>query len=160
MSLSRKIAAEVDDLVKTGAPPRCIRVSEGPHAIDLPVTLATPMGVECSGFEFRADDRGALSMDELRAWGDRLSARVTYLMEPLKPQEADALAGEVLMRSGAPTEKGGRRSYYEARLKSTGALRFDRIAYDESARTRKPIPCQFTSEVVERLADDLVATAP
>ena len=38
MSLSRKIAAEVDDLVKTGAPPRSVTVAEGTHTFDLPVS--------------------------------------------------------------------------------------------------------------------------
>src|SRR3954470_17221810 len=62
MSLSKKIAAEVDDLVKTCAPPLCVGASEGAHKIDLPVSLATAVGVECEGFDFHVNDRAELPL--------------------------------------------------------------------------------------------------
>jgi len=159
MSLSRKIAAEVDDLVKTCAPPLCITAEEGPHKIALPVSLATAVGVECEGFDFTVADRSDLSIDELKAWGGRVASRLTYLMEPLSILEADPVGGEVVLRSQSPTPRDGRRSYYEAHLRKTGVLRFDRVTYDEAARKRRPVSCKFTNEVLERLVDDLVATA-
>jgi hypothetical protein len=160
MSLSQKIAAEVDDLVKTCAPPQSVTAEEGPHTIDLPIGRATAIGVECAGFEFRVANHDAMSINDLKSWGNRIAAKVTYLMEPLALQEADTVAGEVLLRSASPTPKPDRRSYYEVRLKGSGAMRFDRIAFDEATRQRGPTPCHFTNEVVERLVDDLVATAP
>ncbi len=51
------------------------------------------------------------------------------------------------------------RSYYEVRLHGDGRLRLTRVAFDESARSRKTVPCVLTVEALERLADDLVATA-
>jgi hypothetical protein len=160
MSLSRKIAAEVDDLVKTCAPPLCITAEEGPHKIDLPVGLATSIGIECAGFDFHVADRAGLSLDDLRRWGDRVVKKVTYLMEPLAVHEADAPGHEVVLRSATPTAKPDRRSYYEVRLKGSGDLKFERIAFDEEKRQRGSVPCLFTNEVVERLVEDLVATAP
>jgi hypothetical protein len=161
MSLSRKIAAEVADLVKSNAPPLCITATEGPHKIALPVSLATPISIESAGFDFHLLDRGApLTLDELRAWGERVASKVTYLMEPLAVIESDAVGQEVVLRSATPTPKPDRRSYYEVRLKGQGLMRFDRIAFYENDHKRWPVPCQFTNEVVERLVDDLVATAP
>ena len=34
----------------------------------------------------------------------------------------------------------------------------ERFAYDETARQRRPVPCQLTREVLERLADDIAAS--
>ena len=160
MSLSQKIAAALDDLATTSAPPRAITVEEGPHNIDLPVGVATSIGIECAGFDFHVADRSGLSLDDLRGWGDRLVKKVTYLMEPLAVHEADALGHEVVLRSATPTAKPDRKSYYEVRLKGEGLMKFGRVAFPEGGGKRGPIPCHFTNEVVERLVDDLVATAP
>lgn len=159
MSLSKKIAAEVDDLVKTSAPAICLTAVEGPHKIDLAVTQATSIGIDCRGFDFQVDHR-PMAIDDLKAWGNRIAKKVTYLLEPLAIHEADTQSNEVVLRSAAPSSKPDRRSFYEIRLKSTGTLKFDRVAYFEQARNRQPVSCQFTNEVVERLVDDLVATAP
>lgn len=158
MSLSQKIAAVVAELAASHASPACVHAEEGRHQINLNVTLATPMGLECEAIDFRADD-AETSFDSLKAWGNRIAGRVTYLMEPLKVLEADPLDGSVLLRSQGPTPKNGRRSYFEVRLNQSGSATFDRIAYDEAAKTRQAVPCQFTAEVFERLVDDLVATS-
>jgi hypothetical protein len=63
------------------------------------------------------------------------------------------------MRSQAPTVRNGRRTYYEARLRGDGTLKLTRVVYDEATRNRQSVPCQMTVEVLERLADDLVACA-
>ncbi len=158
MSLSRKTAAGVAELV--GAPaPATVHAEDGSHRLELPILLATPMGIECDGLTFAATGRDGLPLDDLKAWGQRLSARLTYLMEPLALIEADALGGEVVLKSGAPSSKNGRRTYYEVRIDRSGILKLARLAFDESARSRQAVPCQFTSELLERLIDDLVATS-
>jgi hypothetical protein len=35
----------------------------------------------------------------------------------------------------------------------------ERFVLDEATRKRRPTPCQFTREVLERLSDDIVASA-
>lgn len=160
MSLSQKIAAALDDLAATGAPPRTVTAEEGAHTMNLPVGVATSVGIECPGFDFHIADRSGLSLDDLRGWGDRVAKKVTYLMEPLAVHEADALGREVVLRSATPTARPERRSYYEVRLKGEGTLKFERVAFEEESRNRRSVPCHFTNEVVERLVEDLVATAP
>ena len=160
MSLSRKIAAEVADAIGTDGPAPTVYAEDGPHQIAVPLALATQMGLECEGFEFRIADRAELSSADLQGWAGRLSSRVTYLMEPLTLLESDPLAGEALLRSRTPTPRDGRRSFYEVRLGRQGTLRFDRMAFDEATKGRRKVSCQFTGEVFDRLLDDLVATAP
>lgn len=158
MSLSRKIADEVADLAASHLYPACIHAEDGPHHLNLTVALATPMGLECEDFALSSSG-GDASLDALKARGQQIVDRVTYLMEPLKILEADPLDGSVLLRSQGPTPRAGRRSYYEVRLSRSGAVNLDRVSYEETTRTRRKTPCQFTAEVFERLVDDLVATA-
>ena len=79
-------------------------------------------------------------------------------MEPLQVLETDAGGGEVQIRSATTTPRADLRSYYEIRLSRRGTCRLERYAYDEASRQRRRTPCQLTREVVERLADDIIAS--
>ena len=160
MSLSRKIAAALGNLgvVLGGGVAQTASASEGPHHLDLEVHVASPVGVELGRLEFRADGP-TRTLDQLTAWADRLAARITYLMEPMVVIEVDPVAGEIELRSQAPTSRHGLRSFYEARLDRSGRLWIIRQAFDTTTRTRRMVPFQLTSEVLERLTDDLVDTA-
>ena len=160
MSLSRKIAAALDENTKVHAPPCEVAVEEGPHRLSLDLTALDSVGVAFDSLEFAATGRPEWSSDALRAWGDRLAGRVTYLMEPLKVLEVDAAGGEVHIRSQSPTARDDQRSYYEVRLFKQGTLRMERSTFDGASRRRRRIPCQLTREVLERLADDIVGCLP
>ncbi len=160
MSLSRRIVAALVD-PRVGPAPHPVTALDGHHRLTLAVRLDSPVGVELDGLTFAVEDpaRPARSLDELKAWAARVAARVTYLMEDLVLIEADAAGVEVELRSGRPTARDGRRSYYEARLDRNATLRLSRVSFDESSRRRSDTPFQLTTETLERLADDLVATA-
>jgi hypothetical protein len=160
MSLSRKIAAALDENTKVHAPPCEVAVEEGPHRLSLDLTALDSVGVAFDSLEFAATGRPEWSSDALRAWGDRLAGRVTYLMEPLKVLEVDAAGGEVHIRSQNPTARDDQRSYYEVRLSRQGTLRMERCTFDGASRRRRRIPCHLTREVLERLADDIVGCLP
>ena len=158
MNLSRKIADAVDSL-PPGGPLPCLVEAEVPSArLGIHLTAQGPVGIAFDGLDYAVADRRDLSADALRSWGDRLAARLTYLMEPLVVLEVDAQAGEAALRSQAPTPRGDRRSFYEVRLRREGTFHLQRVAFDEAARRRQVIPCQMTIEVLERLADDLAAS--
>ncbi len=160
MTLSRKIADAVDSL-PAGAPlPGAIEAEADTSRLALNLTERGPVGLAFDRLDYARSDRGDLSPEALRAWGDRLAARLTYLMEPLVVVEVDAQAGEAELRSQAPTPRGDRRAYYEVRLRREGNLHLQRFAFDDQARRRQAVPCQMTLEVLERLADDLVASLP
>jgi hypothetical protein len=158
MTLSRKIADAVDSLPTGGPLPCPVEAEAGRSRIALNLTAQGPVGIAFDNLEYASTERLDLSSDALRSWGDRLAARVTYLMEPLVVLEVDAQAGEAELRSQTPTPRGDRRSFYEVRLRREGSLQMRRIAVNEATRRRQVGSCQMTLEVLERLADDLAAS--
>ena len=161
MSLSQKIAAEVADLVRTCASPLAITAEEGPHRIVVPVGIATPVGIDCQGFDFAVTDRATLPLDDLKAWGQRLASRVTYLMEPLAVLEVDLPLGKALLRSAAPTLRDGKSHYYELLLtrgdRTSASLR--RFVGDRAGgEQREAVPFVLTHDAIVKLVCDIVGT--
>jgi hypothetical protein len=158
MSLSQKIAAALDENTRAYHLPCSVTVEEGTNRLTLNLTALDSVGMAFDSLEFTTAERADWSSDALRAWGERLASRVTYLLEPLKVIEIDAGGGEVQIRSQSPTTRADQRGFYEVRLFKNGALRLERCVYNDISRQRHRTPCQFTREVVERLADDIVAS--
>jgi hypothetical protein len=160
MSLSQKIAAALDARPDSGALPCDTSAEDGAHRLTLHLTAAGPVGLAFSTLDFATDARVEWTPEALKAWGDRLAGRVTYLMEPLVVLEHDVDQGEVELRSQSPTPRAQQRAYYEVRLNRAGTLRLARVTFDDAARQRRAADCQMTREVLERLTDDIVASVP
>ena len=118
--------------------------------------------LSCSLGEIRLESRrpAKLSAEDLRAWGQRISQRVHYMLEAIEPVEIDAGQGQLLLRSTPPEKKKGSTFYYELLLESSGRLCFSRRRFDTHARSRSAEPLHCTRELFEKLIDDLAATAP
>ena len=159
MSLSQKIAAVLDG-PDAGTLPCDFSIEDGAHRLVLHLTASGPVGLAFGALDFTTAARPEWTPESSKAWGDRIAARVTYLMEPLVVLEQDALAGDVEIRSHAPTSRGDLRAFYEIRIGRGAALRFARVAFDEATRRRRPIDCMMTREVLERLIDDIIACIP
>jgi len=158
MSLSRKIAAALDARPDSGALPCDTSAEDGAHRLTLHLTANGAVGLAFSTLDFATSAKGEWTPEALKAWGDRLAASVTYLMEPLVVLEHDVEGGEVELRSQSPTPRAQQRSYYEIRLNRAGTLRLSRVVFDETTRQRRAADCQMTREVLERLTDDIVAS--
>ena len=158
MSLSKKIAAALDENTRAYVMPCTVTVDDGPHHVTLHLTALDSVGLAFSSLEFTTSSRAEWTSEALNEWGNRLSSRITYLMEPLKVLEIDAGGGEVQLRSQSPTARDSARGYYEMRLFRQGILRMQRFTFDEAARQRRASSCQLTREVIERLADDIIAS--
>jgi hypothetical protein len=158
MNLSKKIAAALDENTKAYVLPCTVTVEDSGVRLTLNLTELDTVGLAFISMEFAGTSRTEWSSQALKDWADRLAKRVTYLMEPLKVIEIDAQGGEVQLRSQAPTPRADKRGYYEMRLFRNGTLRMERFAYDETTRERRPVTCQLTREVLERLADDVAAS--
>ena len=119
MSLSTEIAAALDARAGQAG---VVAAQDGPDRLELSVAAAAPIGVELDRLDFAVLDpaRPCWSIQELRAWGERIARRVTYLMEPLVVVEVDAQGGEVEIRSHSPTPRGQLRSFFEVRLGVAG----------------------------------------
>jgi hypothetical protein len=159
MSLSKKIAAALDENTKAYVLPCTVTIEDSPNRLTLHLSSLDTVGLAFSTMEYANTSRTELSSDALKEWADRLTKRVTYLMEPLKVVEVDDKGGEVQVRSQSPTPRADERGYYEMRLFRQGNLRMERFVFDAGARQRRPTDCRLTREVLERLADDIVASA-
>lgn len=159
MSLSKKIAAALDENTKAYVLPCTVTVEDSPHRLTLNLTALDTVGLAFSSMEYANSSGTERTPDALKQWGDRLSKKITYLMEPLKVLEVNDQGGEVQMRSQSPTPRDLERAYYEMRLFRQGSLRMERFVYDESTRQRRQVPCQLTRETLERLADDIAASS-
>ena len=159
MTLSRKIAAALDENTRAYNLPCVVTIDDGPDRINLEITSLDSVGVALDSLEFVAADRKEWTPRDLNAWGAKLSRRVSYLLEPLKVLEIDGGAGQVQLRSESPTVRGDSRGYYEVRLDRAGRCRLERYVVDPDRRGRRRTPCHLTREVVERLADDIASAS-
>jgi ribosomal protein S18 acetylase RimI-like enzyme len=159
MTLSPKIAAALDG-PDAGALPCDLVIEDDAHHLVLHLTASGPVGLAFGSLDFKSTAGRDSTPASLKTWGDRIAARVTYLMEPLVVLEQDRLAGEVEIRSHAPTIRGDNRAFYTIRIGAEGTLHLARTAFDESTRRRRPIDCMMTREVLERLVDDVIACIP
>jgi hypothetical protein len=85
-----------------------------------------------------------------------LSARLTYLMEPIRPIEIDADACVAQLRSSPPQRDDDGRSYYELTVRRGGEIALVRYRKEPGA-VRQQIPANVTREVLLRLVDDFEA---
>jgi hypothetical protein len=99
-------------------------------------------------------------LTKLKAWADRLSHQVTYLLEHLAPLETDQAAQAVLVRSSPPTRQPAETTYYEVLVQAPGTLTLRRYARTQGSDTRTAREIQVTHEVLVRLVDDLVQAIP
>ena len=157
MTLSRKIVGAVESHPAGSASSGLVEAESDGSRIKISLSACGFVGLAFRSLEYSTGDPVDLSTGALRAWGDRLAARVTYLMEPLVVLEVDAEAGVADLRSQVPTPRGDQRSFYEVSLHQKGNLLLRRISFDETTRRRQTVDCQMTLEVLERLVDDLVA---
>lgn len=99
-----------------------------------------------------------MTTDELKQTAERLSARLTYLLEPISPIEVDAHGCVVQMRSNPPHKDADRTTYYELLVSRAGELSLARYAR-ASGQSREVIPAHVTREVLARLVSDFCAVA-
>ena len=86
------------------------------------LTALDTVGLAFSSLEFATSSRTEWSSEALNEWGDRLSSRVTYLMEPLKVLEIDARGARFSFAARARPPRDTERGYYEMRLFRQGML--------------------------------------
>ena len=140
---------------------RSLVVEGGKFSIMGEVTAADKLSCSLSHLRIEPRVPQQLESDQLRAWGGRIAKRIRYLLEAIETVELDAPKGRLLLRSTPPEKKpNGSVFYYELLLEATGSLRLERFRFDAASRARAPEPIHCTRELLEKLVDDLVATAP
>lgn len=84
----------------------------------------------------------------------RISRRVTGLLEPLRVVEVDARADTAQLRSQAPTARGDAVQYYEVMRRGDGSTQVQRYQASRSGG-RDQVPFNLTHEGLGRLVEGL-----
>jgi len=98
------------------------------------------------------------SAEQLKGVAEKLSARLTYLLEPISPIEIDAQGCLVQMRSNPPQKGEDGTTYYELLVARSGELSLRRFNAAQRGQ-RTAIAAQVTREVLLRLVGDFSAVA-
>ena len=104
----------------------------------------------------RSDSLRSMSAEQLKAVAQNLSARLTYLLEPISPIEVDAQGCTVQLRSQPPHKSDEGTSYYELLVSRLGEISLRRYARQPGGK-RSVIAAHLTREVLLRLAADFAA---
>ncbi|HEX6984173.1 MAG TPA: hypothetical protein VF170_02295 [Planctomycetaceae bacterium] len=164
MTVQDQLAAELGRLAGFAGPGTAVAAAAGPDGMTVEAELAAVDAVGCLVREIRADvpKLAGAGFDVLKAWGEALSRRLSYLLETLALLEADEEHGQVLIRSNPPDRQGSATAYYEVLLRQDGPGRFALRRYEaqKGVAGRTPVDMQLTHEVLKRLGRDLVETVP
>lgn len=128
--------------------------------LDLRIDLAALDTLACS-FErvvLKSDKLVGSSPAQVKQVAEKLSQRLTYLLEPISPIEFDAQGCTVQMRSNPPRKDEDGTSYYELLVSHRGELTLCRFTRPAGA-VRSVVPAHVTREVLMRIVGDFVAVS-
>lgn len=104
----------------------------------------------------RTDRLAGHSPDDLKDLGDKLAARLTYLLEPISPLELDPEGFTLQLRSSPPQKDDDGTCYYEILARRGGELSLCRYK-KEKGKSRARVPAAVTREIICRLVEDFAA---
>ena len=119
------------------------------------------VGVDAIGCAFQTlaystDKLAGADLDHLKEISQTLTAKLTYLLEPIGVVEADQDRCAVQLRSSPPKKDEDATSYYELLVRRGGDISLSRYS-KKTGQLRQIVPAHITREVLERLAEDFVA---
>lgn len=135
-----------------------VDIAEGGQRLVCELTALETLGCEFTHFSLSAERLATAGIDELKKVSEALSARINYLLEPIRPIETDAEQCVVQLRSMPPARDEGRSTYYELLVRRGGELSLRRWAKPPGDE-RQAIAAQVTREVFLRLVADFSAAA-
>lgn len=159
-----KLGSELTRMIGfSSSSPRTVLLS-APNNVSVEVDFTAVDSMSCSAAEIRVSVPSLVNADvaKLKAWGQELCRRVTYLLENMGPLEIDPDAGQVLIRSTPPDKQGTTIQFYEVILQSQSGGNFTLRRYrtDKSQPGRQPVDIVTTHEVMKKLVKDLVESIP
>jgi hypothetical protein len=154
MSLTALITSELDRIAAQGR--GRLEVDTGKGQLESVVVAVDAIGCAFETFVLTSDRLAGASMERVKKISGALSTRLTYLMEPISPIEADLDSCTLQLRSMPPKQGEQGTIYYELLVKRGGSLSLQRYMA-KPGQMRLPIAAQVTREVFQRLADDFVA---
>jgi hypothetical protein len=158
MSLVEEVKKNLADLGTFTCTGHTLAAAGPGERLQCELTTLDRVGCEFTRFALHADKLSSATMDQLKRVSEALAARLTYLLEPIKPIEQDADQCVIQMRSVPPQREADVTSYYEVLVRRGGELSLCRWA-KASGNARQQLPAQVTREVFLRLVSDFSAAA-
>ena len=156
MTLKSQLVQTLTNLPLFAGREELVEIREGSQELSCQLTALDSMACAFTRLALKADSLSAMSTDRLKQTAEALSAKLTYLLEPISPIEIDSQGCVVQLRSHPPQKEADQTSYYELLLARSGELSLCRYARS-AGETRHVIPAEVTREVLVRLAGDFSA---
>jgi hypothetical protein len=153
MPLSQQLA---DKLNAPGIDGTVVSAADGGDRLMVRVDQADALAVLVLELSLKTDKLTGAPMAHVKQVAQNLTERITYLLEPIQPIEADAEACVVQLRSVKPEESGGAATYYEVLVKTGGSVSLHRFEKPRGG-LRREISMHLTKQVIQRLAADFLA---
>jgi hypothetical protein len=127
-------------------------------AVTLTIDRADQLGCLVWELDARRTTPAVNVAGALAAWADRVAARVTGLLEPLKVVEVDEPRRLAMLRSATPVQRGETVFYYEVMLSAAGSASLRRYqARPQGNGHRDQVAFALTHEALAKVAADLTA---
>ncbi|HEY2841203.1 MAG TPA: hypothetical protein VGJ26_18750 [Pirellulales bacterium] len=153
------IVQQARDALQRATAPEKLDVSEGRQRLTSELAAVDSLAVGFTTFTLATDSLSGATTDELKRLGEKLSARLTYLLEPISAIEIDREGCVLQMRSNPPQRDDDQTTYYELVLRRGGEMRLSRYSKAPGDARQKTI-ATVTREVFLRLVADFAAVAP
>jgi len=153
MSLSDQLLKRLEQPGLDGAN---VEAADEGDRLRVRIDQSGPLALSCWELRLTTQRLAGASIAKVRQVAEAVTERVTYLLEPIQPIEADQEACVVQLRSVKPDDRGGVQSYYEALVKTGGSISLQRYERQPGA-LRTSVAMTLTKEIIGRLADDFLA---
>lgn len=133
-----------------------LQVQTADGRVEADLVAVDVIGCSFQTLAYTTDKLASASLDELKSISRALTAKLTYLLEPIGLVEADADRCSVQLRSSPPQKGDDGTSYYELMVRKGGDVTLSRYS-KKPGQLRQIVPAHLTREVLGRLADDFLA---
>lgn len=156
MTLAHKVKNEINAFANFQSGSKVIEVQEAHRRLTCEINALDSLACTTSRLALQTTALAEASMDRIKQISESLASRLTYLLEPISPIEADAEKCVVQLRSNPPQKDSDGSTYFELLVERGGQLSL--VRYQKSSgEPRRVIPAQLTREVLFRLIDDFTA---
>ncbi|MEZ6072719.1 MAG: hypothetical protein R3C10_21265 [Pirellulales bacterium] len=153
MSLKARLDEALGGIAHFATGTRHCQATDRGRRLSCELAALDKLACSLSHLELTSDELSGVDADGLRRIADRLSARLTYLLEPIAPTELDRDQCVVQLRSVQPSREGEANTYYELMVRRGGEIALERYSA-EPGEPRTAIPAQLTRQVLNRLVGD------
>ena len=158
MTLKDQLQGQLASLGSFAGSTQTLDFAEGGFTLRCELASLDRLGCEFVCLSIGTPKLAGAATDRLQKIAADLSAKLTYLLEPISPVEVDRQQCVVQMRSSPPQKNDDGTTYYELLVKAGGELSLCRFT-KAAGNVRQMVPAQVTREVLLRLAGDLEAAA-